>query len=48
MAVLTVGGLILVTAYSVALGSSGWLWFGWVVLGLVTIGIMTTDHTHRA
>ncbi|MGP3947984.1 hypothetical protein [Streptomyces sp. 7N604] len=48
MAVLTVGALVLVTAYTVALGSSGWLWFGWVVLGLITIGVMATDHTHSA
>ncbi|GGZ87041.1 hypothetical protein GCM10010389_26730 [Streptomyces echinoruber] len=38
MGVLTVGGLVLVTAYTVALGSNGWLWFGWVVLGLLTLG----------
>jgi hypothetical protein len=35
-----------VTAYTVALGSSGWLWFGWVVLGLVTIAVAATDHPH--
>ncbi|ADI12006.1 hypothetical protein SBI_08888 [Streptomyces bingchenggensis BCW-1] len=34
------GGLVLVTAYSVALGSNGWLWFGWVVLGLLTVGVV--------
>ncbi|MFJ8309859.1 MULTISPECIES: hypothetical protein [unclassified Streptomyces] len=38
MMVLTVVMLVLITAYTVALGSSGWLWFGWVVLGLATIG----------
>ncbi|MET8680320.1 hypothetical protein ABZW18_22735 [Streptomyces sp. NPDC004647] len=48
MAVLTVGGLVLVTAYTVALGGSGWLWFAWVVLGLVTLGVLTTNNTHRA
>jgi hypothetical protein len=48
MAALTVGGLVLVTAYTVALGSNGWLWFGWVVLGLLTIGVVATDHTHHA
>ncbi|WP_369214883.1 hypothetical protein [Streptomyces flavofungini] len=36
----TVGSLIMVTAYSVALGSNGWLWFGWVVLGLLTLGMV--------
>jgi hypothetical protein len=49
MVILTVAALVLVTAYTVALGSSGWLWFGWVVLGLVTIGVAATDHhTHGA
>lgn len=42
MAGCTVGGLVLVTAYTVGLGSSGWLWFGWVVLALVTVGIIAT------
>ncbi|MFJ2647872.1 hypothetical protein ACIO1C_14190 [Streptomyces sp. NPDC087420] len=36
---ITVGSLVLVTAYTAALGSNGWLWFGWVVLGLLTIGM---------
>ncbi|MET8177568.1 hypothetical protein [Streptomyces sp. NPDC005336] len=40
MTVCTVGGLILVTAYTVALGGNGWLWFGWVVLGLLTVGVL--------
>ena len=39
MGALTLGGLVVVTAYTVALGSSGWLWFGWVVLGLATVGM---------
>ncbi|MFE9396873.1 hypothetical protein [Streptomyces flavidovirens] len=39
MGVLTVGTLIVISAYTAALGSNGWLWFGWVVLGLVTIGM---------
>jgi hypothetical protein len=39
MAGLTIGGLVVVSAYSVALGSNGWLWFGWVVLGILTIGM---------
>ncbi|MFF3905974.1 hypothetical protein ACFYZJ_08180 [Streptomyces sp. NPDC001848] len=45
MGVLTVGALVVVTAYTVALGSSGWLWFGWVVLGLVTLGMVLTTRT---
>ena len=40
MGLLTVGGLVAVTAYTVALGSNGWLWFGWVVLGLITLGMI--------
>ena len=40
MGVLTIGGLVAVTAYTVALGSNGWLWFGWVVLGLLTLGMV--------
>ncbi|MFD0227386.1 hypothetical protein ACWGPD_07650 [Streptomyces hirsutus] len=42
MGVLTVGGLIAVTAYTAALGSNGWLWFGWVVLGLITLAMVAT------
>ena len=42
MGVLTVGGLVAVTAYTVALGSNGWLWFGWVVLGLITLGMVAS------
>ncbi|MGW1725955.1 hypothetical protein ACWCQK_23815 [Streptomyces sp. NPDC002306] len=42
MGVLTIGGLVVVTAYTVALGSNGWLWFGWVVLGLITLGMIVT------
>jgi len=45
MGVLTVGGLVVVTAYTVALGSSGWLWFGWVVLGLITLGMVVSRST---
>ena len=44
MGVLTVGGLVVVTAYTVALGSNGWLWFGWVVLGLITLGMVVTPR----
>jgi hypothetical protein len=40
MGVLTLGGLVAVTAYTVALGSNGWLWFGWVVLGMITLGLI--------
>ncbi|MEU6403290.1 hypothetical protein [Streptomyces sp. NPDC046985] len=39
MGVLTTGALVVVSAYSVALGGDGWLWFGWVVLGLITLGM---------
>ncbi|GHH06615.1 MULTISPECIES: hypothetical protein [Streptomyces] len=39
---LTAGALVLVTAYTVALGSNGWLWFGWVVLGLLTLAVVVT------
>ncbi|WP_405801038.1 hypothetical protein [Streptomyces sp. NBC_01506] len=40
MGILTVGALVVVTAYTAALGSSGWLWFGWVVLALVTVAMV--------
>ncbi|WP_432136928.1 MULTISPECIES: hypothetical protein [unclassified Streptomyces] len=40
MGALTVGGLVVVTAYTVAIGSNGWLWFGWVVLGLITLALI--------
>ncbi|MGW0469348.1 hypothetical protein ACWDX6_29480 [Streptomyces sp. NPDC003027] len=43
MSVITVAALVLTTAYTVALGSSGWLWFGWLVLGVVTIGMAAAD-----
>ncbi|MFE0106054.1 hypothetical protein [Streptomyces sp. NPDC059009] len=42
MGVLTIGGLVVVTAYSTALGSSGWLWFGWVVLLMLTLGMVVS------
>jgi hypothetical protein len=45
MGVLTVGGLVVVTAYTVALGSSGWLWFGWVVIGLITLAMAVSRNT---
>lgn len=44
MGMLTVGALVAVTAYTAALGSNGWLWFGWVVLGLVTIGVIASHN----
>ncbi|WP_037968799.1 hypothetical protein [Streptomyces sp. SS] len=43
MAVLTCSALVLTTAYTVALGSSGWLWFGVVVLIVATIGMTASD-----
>ncbi|MEU4062463.1 hypothetical protein AB0F25_08510 [Streptomyces wedmorensis] len=43
MAVLTCAALVLTTAYTVALGSSGWLWFGVVVLIVATIGMTASD-----
>ncbi|MER5358696.1 hypothetical protein [Streptomyces sp. NPDC002785] len=45
MGVITVAALVAVTAYTVALGSSGWLWFGWVVLGLITLGVAATRES---
>ncbi|MFE7110337.1 hypothetical protein ACFU98_13845 [Streptomyces sp. NPDC057575] len=45
MGVLTLTALVAVTAYTVALGSSGWLWFGWVVLGLITLGMAATRES---
>ncbi|CAL9282152.1 MULTISPECIES: hypothetical protein [unclassified Streptomyces] len=40
MGMVTIGALVLTTAYTVALGSNGWLWFAWIVLGLVTLGMV--------
>ncbi|MER5477655.1 hypothetical protein ABT026_11860 [Streptomyces sp. NPDC002734] len=45
MGALTMGGLVVVTAYSVALGSNGWLWFGWVVLGALFLALLATRDT---
>ncbi|MFD3945463.1 hypothetical protein [Streptomyces sp. NPDC058579] len=45
MSVITVAALVLTTAYTVALGSSGWLWFGVVVLLVVTIGMAAADSS---
>ncbi|AGI91896.1 hypothetical protein ACFU9O_27600 [Streptomyces albidoflavus] len=41
---LTVGTLVLATAYSVALESNGWVWFGWVVLAMATVSMVATSH----
>ncbi|MCT2593945.1 hypothetical protein LHJ74_29240 [Streptomyces sp. N2-109] len=43
MTACTLTGLVVVTAYSVTLGGSGWLWFAWVVLGLVTLGVISAQ-----
>jgi hypothetical protein len=43
MAATTVAALVVATAYSVALGGNGWLWFAWVVLALVTLGVAATE-----
>ncbi|MFI6938866.1 hypothetical protein ACIBI4_06315 [Streptomyces sp. NPDC050418] len=45
MGVITVAGLVSVTAYTVALGSNGWLWFGWVVLGLITVAMVMSRNS---
>jgi hypothetical protein len=45
MGVLTVGALVVATAYTAALGSNGWLWFAWVVLGTVTIAVVASKGT---
>ncbi|MFJ5707156.1 MULTISPECIES: hypothetical protein [unclassified Streptomyces] len=45
MTIVTCAVLVLITAYTVALGSSGWLWFGWIVLGVATIGMAAADST---
>ncbi|WP_318207401.1 MULTISPECIES: hypothetical protein [unclassified Streptomyces] len=48
MAVLTCAAVVLTTAYTVALGSSGWLWFGSVVLVVATIGLAASDSASPA
>ncbi|MFF9064499.1 hypothetical protein ACF09E_03970 [Streptomyces sp. NPDC014891] len=48
MAVLTCAAVVLTTAYTVALGSSGWLWFGSVVLAVATIGLAASDSAASA
>ncbi|MCZ4098743.1 MULTISPECIES: hypothetical protein [Streptomyces] len=39
MAVCTAASLVAVSAYTVALGANGWLWFAWVLLGLCTAAV---------
>ena len=46
MAVTTATTLVLVVAYTVALGPSGWLWFAWVVLLLCTAGVAAVRLHH--
>ncbi|MFJ3905553.1 hypothetical protein [Streptomyces sp. NPDC090025] len=43
MGAITFAALVLTTTYTVALGSSGWLWFGWMVLGVATLGMAAAD-----
>ncbi|MFF9199396.1 hypothetical protein ACF09L_29740 [Streptomyces sp. NPDC014779] len=43
MTAITCAALVLTTGYTVALGSSGWLWFGLVVLTVATIGMAAAD-----
>ncbi|MEV7615043.1 hypothetical protein [Streptomyces sp. NPDC089799] len=45
MAVVTFATLVVVAAYSVALGSNGWLWFGWLVLGMITAAMAASRGT---
>ncbi|MEU8759313.1 hypothetical protein [Streptomyces sp. NPDC048659] len=48
MAAVTAVTLVLTTAYTVALGSSGWLWFCWVLLGVTTVGMAAADSGESA
>ncbi|MFF8838065.1 hypothetical protein [Streptomyces sp. NPDC015130] len=48
MAALTGAALVLTTTYTVALGSSGWLWFGLMVLVVATIGMAAADSSAPA
>ncbi|MEV2252892.1 hypothetical protein AB0I94_20325 [Streptomyces sp. NPDC050147] len=45
MGAFTIGGLVAVTAYTVALGSNGWLWFGWIVIGMLTLAMVLSRST---
>lgn len=40
MTVCTMACLVAVSAYTVALGANGWLWFAWVMLVLCTAGVL--------
>ena len=44
MGALTVGTLVLATAYSVTLGSNGWVWFGWVILAMATVSMVAASR----
>lgn len=39
--------LVLITAYTVALGGNGWLWFGWIILTGTAVGAYATERTTR-
>ena len=41
----TLAALVAVTAYTAALGASGWLWLGWLVLLAVTVGVAMSRRT---
>ena len=41
----TVGALVLVVAYSVVMGTSGWLWFAGIVLRRVTVGVFAGQRS---
>ncbi|MBB1244939.1 hypothetical protein GL263_15390 [Streptomyces durbertensis] len=43
MTVATLVALVVATAYSVALGGNGLLWFAWIVLGLATLALVTAE-----
>ncbi|GAB2812395.1 hypothetical protein [Streptomyces daliensis] len=45
LTVCTVAALVVVTAYTVTLGGSGWLWFAWIVLVLITVGAVATKES---
>ncbi|MER7023814.1 MULTISPECIES: hypothetical protein [Streptomyces] len=41
---LTVAGLVVATAYSVALGGSPWVWLTWLVVALATAAMVVTGR----
>lgn len=43
MTLSAVVGLIVVTGYTVAVGTSGLLWFAWIVLAMVALGVVTSQ-----